>query len=232
MNSKLFGALAAATTLAGIVVTGGTANAASISYSANSGDFASTDFYDTVLSIQKFNSALGTLESVTLDITGNIKGDARFESLDAAATIIRTEIGADLFLNQGSTNLLTLNLSQSELFNATAFDGQIDFGGTSGGSFDNIMDQRAQTQTLTDNLGAFIGSGNIDFLLSATARSSITGSGNLATIINTLAKGELTVTYNYSATSVPEPSAFLGFGLIAGFGLLSQRKKSRFQISK
>ncbi len=39
-------------------------------------------------------------------------------------------------------------------------------------------------------------------------------------------KASVTVTYNYDAKSVPEPSATLGVGLIAGLCLLSQRKKS------
>lgn len=234
MNSKFFTTLAAVGTLAGIVATAGTANAASITYTASSGDFSLTNFTKT-LSLQKFDASLGTLNSVTLDIVGYINGNARFESLDASPSTITANIGAILNLTQGSTNLFSITPSNSRSYSATAFDNSIDFAGTSGGRLDNILDEEVATRTLTNDLQTFIGSGNVDFLLSAIAQSSVTGAGNIISQIGTLARGQLTVTYNYNAptsTKVPEPSTLLGFGLIAGFGLLSQAKKSRLNISK
>ncbi|MFM2063444.1 MAG: hypothetical protein RLZZ507_3114 [Cyanobacteriota bacterium] len=234
MNSKIFKNLAAVSTIAGILTAAGTANAASLSYTASSGDFAFTDFNET-LSLQQFDSSLGTLNSVTLDIVGYINGNAGFESLDASSSLITANIGATLNLTQGGTTLFSLNPSNSQSYSATAFDGTIDFAGTSGARLDNIIDEEVATRTLTSNLQAFIGSGNIDFLLSAIAQSRVTGSGNIISQIGTLAKGQLTVTYNYdtpNSAKVPEPSTLLGFGLVAGFGLLSQRKKSQFNTSK
>ncbi len=50
--------------------------------------------------------------------------------------------------------------------------------------------------------------------------------------IDTYAKAGIKVTYDYDdVKSVPEPSTTLGFGLIAGLGLLSQRKKSWLKVS-
>jgi hypothetical protein len=234
MNSKFFNTLAAASTLAGIVATAGTANAASLTYTASSGDYALTNFNKS-LSVQQFDSSLGTLKSVTLDIVGYINGNAKFESLDSSSSLITANVAAQLILKQGAGTLFSLNPSNAKSYQASAFDGAIDFGGTSGGKLDNIIDSEGATKTLTTDLGAYIGSGNINFLLSAVAQSNVTGSGNILSQIGTLAKGQLQVTYNYDTpnpTTVPEPSALLGFGLIAGFGLMSQCKKSRFQISK
>ncbi|WP_016951112.1 PEP-CTERM sorting domain-containing protein [Anabaena sp. PCC 7108] len=237
MNSKFISTLAAATTLAGIVATAGTANAASLSYTASSGDYSPTDFSET-LSIQKFDSSLGTLTSVFLEITGSIKANAGLESLSASSSTITANVGADMYLTQDNNQLFFIKPTNSESYQATAFDGQIDFSGTSGKTINDIMDSEYKNTTLTSDLydlAAYIGSGNIDFLFSATAKSSVSGSGNIVSQINTNAKGTLKVTYNYDSpysTQVPEPSTLLGFGLVAGFGMLSQRKKSRFQISK
>ena len=234
MKSKLFNTLAAATTLTGIVFTAGTASAASVSYTASTGDFDFTNFNKT-LSIQQFDDSLGTLESVVLEVTGAIERNAEFESRDNAPSTITATTTGDLNLSQNNTSLLTLNFENSESFEASAFDGVIDFGGTSGAKLDEILQDQSDTRTLTTGLDAFIGTGNVDFLLSAIGESEVTGAGNIISSISTLAKGSLEVTYNFDSpdsTSVPEPSTFLGFGLIAGFGVLSQRKKNRFQVSK
>jgi hypothetical protein len=194
MNSKFFSTFAAVSTLAAIVVTAGTASAASISYSASSGDYAITNFNQT-LSLQQFDTSLGILTSVTLDIVGFINGNAKFESLDAASYLIRANVSAILNLTQGGVTLFSLNPSNSKSYQATAFDGVVDFAGTSGITLDIILDEDVATRTLTNNLESFIGSGNVNFLLSAIADSSVTGSGNILSQIGTLAKGQLTVTY-------------------------------------
>jgi hypothetical protein len=194
MNSKFFSTFAAVSTLAAILVTAGTASAASISYSASSGDYAITNFNQT-LSLQQFDTSLGILTSVTLDIVGFINGNAKFESLDAASYLIRANVSAILNLTQGGVTLFSLNPSNSKSYQATAFDGVVDFAGTSGITLDIILDEDVATRTLTNNLESFIGSGNVNFLLSAIADSSVTGSGNILSQIGTLAKGQLTVTY-------------------------------------
>ncbi|ADI62778.1 choice-of-anchor E domain-containing protein [Trichormus azollae] len=211
MNSKFFSTFAAVSTLAGIVVTAGTSSAASISYTASSGDYAITNFNQT-LSLQQFDTSLGILTSVTLDIVGFINGNAKFESLNAASSLIRANVSAILNLTQGGVTLFSLNPSNSKSYQATAFDGVVDFAGTSAITLDIILDEDVATRTLTNNLESFIGSGNVNFLVSAIADSSVTGSGNILSQIGTLAKGQLTVTYNYDAsTLIKIPEASLHF---------------------
>ncbi len=79
MTTKLFNTLAAATTLVGIIATSGAANAASLSYTSSL-DYDLTDIIDSPLSIQKFDSSLGTLKGVTIGFTGDILGNAGFEN--------------------------------------------------------------------------------------------------------------------------------------------------------
>ena len=79
MTTKLLNTLAAATTLAGIVATSGAANAASLSYTSSIiTNF--TDIIDAPLSVQQFDSSLGTLQGVTIEFTGDILGNAGFEN--------------------------------------------------------------------------------------------------------------------------------------------------------
>lgn len=239
MNSKFISTLAAATTLAGIVATAGTANAASLTYTTSSGDFEFTDIEKT-LSIQKFDSALGTLKSVYLNFTGDISGNAGFENRSNNASTVTVNLGALINLTKEGLDLhppFPVSPSSTYSYNVARYDNITDFAGASGRTIDNLTATESISKVFTDNsaLNIFTGVGNLDFLFSAIATSTVTGSGNISSYVETLAKANLSVTYDYDApniTKVPEPSTLLGFGLVAGFGLLSQRKKSRFQISK
>jgi hypothetical protein len=243
MTTKLFQTLAAATTLAGIVATAGAANAGTISYSTqykptnspvSADGFYATDINDTI-SFQKFNSALGTLKSVTIDFAGSLKGDAGFENRSNTPATVTVDLSGLLKL-QLPTGIDRFELRPQQLttYNVAGSDGVVDFGGASGRTVNGLMASISETKTFTENsfLNYFLGTGTVDFTFLANATSKITGSGNMASFVNTLASASVNVTYNYEdATSVPEPSAVIGMGLIAGLGLLSQRKKSLVKAS-
>ncbi|GAX36195.1 choice-of-anchor E domain-containing protein [Nodularia sp. NIES-3585] len=235
MTTKLLNSLAAATTLAGMLVTAGVANAASLTSTAST-SLEFTDIVDSVLSIQKFNPSLGTLNSVTLDFNSLITGEAGFENRGARAARVTVKLAAEVNLTNSDLELsppfpiLPVN-EQSYL--VTAYDGVTDFGGTSGRTLEELIATRSTTKTFNSvpDLAVFTGIGNLDFLYTAIAESTVTGSGNLRFFVDTLAQADLTVIYDYDPKTVPEPSAALGIGLFAGIGLLSQRKKSWFKIS-
>jgi hypothetical protein len=238
MTTTLFKTLGAATTLAGIIATTGSANAASISYNTST-DFQLTNISNAPLSVQKFDSSLGTLNSVTLTFTGDLEGNAKFENLGASSTPITVNLAGQLGLTLAGQSLFSINPQEtypqdSSGYQVGAFDGTIDFAGTSGKTIQGLTAQKSETQSFTDAqfLQAFTGTGNLDFLFSALATSTVSGSGNMISQITTLAKAGVKVTYDYDpAQSVPEPSAALGFGLVAGIGLLSQRKKNWLKAS-
>lgn len=231
MNTKCFNALVATSTLAGVILATGSANAASLGYSAAIA-YQPTDF-TSLLSVQKFDSSLGTLDSVVLDFIADITGSSKFENLGNSQSSPTVDLSSNVSLSLNNQTLLSLNPANVTTYQVTGFDNSLDFGGSSGKTINSIGDTKSGTQTLTSNLQSFIGTGNVDFLLSAISGSKVTGSGNIISQIQTNAKGSLAVTYNYTPTkSVPEPSAMLGIGLIAGFGLLSQGKKSWLKISK
>ncbi|WP_427161221.1 choice-of-anchor E domain-containing protein [Aliinostoc sp. HNIBRCY26] len=233
MTTTLFKTIGAATTLAAIALTAGSANAASLSYTSAT-SLQATNITNAPLSIQKFDSALGTLNSVTLKFTGDLQGLARFENLSPSPATVTVNLGGQLGLKLGSQSLLSLNPTQSYNYEVSSFDNNLNFDGTSGKTVDGLMASGTSTQSFTNNslLQAFTGTGNIDLSFSALASSTVIGSGNFISQIQTFAKAGVEVVYNYDPVkSVPEPSAALGFGLFAGIGLLSQRKKIRLKAS-
>lgn len=239
MTTKLLNSLAAATTLAGVLATAGAASAASLSYTESASvGMQNTNIVNAPLSIQKFDSSLGTLTSVTVNFATDVTGSARFEHTGQGENDLTVNLGAliSLGINDDLSllGLTPLTPGVSQTYTVGSFDGVLDFDGPSGKTINGLMaaDSSSKTFTDTNDLAKFIGAGNLDFLFSATATSNVTGSGNVATFITTLAGANISVVYNYETTqSVPEPTAALGLGLFAGVGLLSQRKKSWLKIS-
>ena len=227
MTTKLFNTLAAATTLAGIVATSGAANAASLSYTSST-DYDFTNIIDAPLSVQKFNSSLGTLKGVTISFTGDLLGNAGFENRSPTATQVTVNLASQLSLKLNNQSLFALNPQDISSYQAAKYDRKTDYDGTSGKTISNLTATQSATQSFTNTqfLQSFTGNGDIGFLFSALANSVVTGSGNMRSYIDTYAKAGIKVTYDYDAKAVPESSATLGIGLIAGLCLLSQRKKS------
>ncbi|ALF52407.1 PEP anchor domain-containing protein [Nostoc piscinale CENA21] len=234
MTTKLFQTLAAATTLAGIVATAGAANAASLSYTGST-NFKKTNITNEAISVQKFDAALGTLKGVTLQFTSDIQGTIGYENLDEdSPTDITVTLGSNSSLKLGNDSLFNINPKTSQTFqNVPVFDGTIDFLAPSGNTLKGLNATESGLKTITDGqmLQSFIGTGDLSFLFSAMATSNVTGSGNVASKISTFAKGTVSVTYDYDPASVPEPSAAIGIGLVAGIGLMSQRRKNWLKAS-
>jgi hypothetical protein len=233
MTTTLFKILGTATTLAGIIVSAGSANAASLTKTAST-SFAPTNILNQSIGIEKFNTSLGTLQSVTIDFTGDIKGDAGFENISPNPSQINVSLGGKLSLSLNNQSLLTLDPENISSYQTGAYDGAINFGGTSGQTIPGLMASQSGTFASTDSqfLQSFIGAGNVNFIFSALGNSVVGGSGNISSFVATSAKTSIRVTYEYDSTqSIPEASAVLGLGLIAGIGLLSQHKKGLFKIA-
>jgi hypothetical protein len=192
----------------------------------------STNWTD-MLNMPLFNPALGTLLSIDFELTGMVQGDAQFESLDSSPNTVNTQLSALITLSRPDlSTILTATPAFTTTDSVTAFDGTIDFGGTSGKTYSN---QSANTQTTAtspppaSDLLLFTGIGTIGLPASAVATSSAQGPGNLTTLFSTEAGADLKITYTYDdrgAQVIPEPaiSVMVGGGLL-GLGLLSRRKR-------
>lgn len=173
------------------------------------------------------------LNSVMLSLIGTIEGDASLESLDASAAVLTGNIAAAIDLSNMSGTVLSASPVVSQTFNATSFDGTIDFGGTSGTLLAGLTDSFSEmvTYTMPMDLAAFIGMGSITYDFNAIGSSNGSGAGNLITQFATRAGAELMITYNYTdntpVTNVSAPSsvALLGLSLLGVAGLRRKAKK-------
>ncbi len=216
-------------TVAGALALVGSAEALTLTRTA-SFEPSPTDIENQVLSIEKFNSALGILRSVTVDFAGSMFGDAGFENRSSRSSMVTVDLNGELTLNMptGAT-LLSLNPQQRYSYNVARFDGTMDYAGVSGRTLEGLTTSASGSRTFTDSdtLSLFTGLGSLNFLFSALANSTVTGSGNMSSYISTYAGAGISVTYDYDQRPVPVPesSQMLGLGLLAGLSMVSRVRK-------
>lgn len=206
------------------------ANAATISFT-DSVPVTNTNWTESI-TLNKFDSSLGTLTGVTFELIGEVSGQASYESLDSAPAVISLNLQATIELDGSGLGLGTIvqvlpvaNVTD----NASDFDGTIDFGGTSGGTFTGLNQADSDVGGIAPaNFALFIGGPGDTFSLDVEANGSSIGSGagNLITQFSTNASAEVTVTYTYTSNEIPEPAtlALIGAGL-AGIGVARSRRK-------
>lgn len=198
---------------------------------ARNGLYGLTDI-NQVLSIQKFDPSLGTLKSAKLTFDTGLWQKAYYEHFGSAAAPVAFDFSANLSLkSSGGSSIFDIPLTGAHDFTVPSFDGGLDFAGTSGQKFSTSLNgQYQQAKTITDAaaLAGFIGAGSIDYTFSASALSKLSGPGNWSAGVLTLAKGALRVDYEYEkeSTSVPEPTALLGLGLVAGGAMVQRRLRA------
>jgi len=237
ISSQFLAGLTATVAFTGVIVNAGIANALMKTYT-DTFELAPTDITDALLSVQKFDGSLGTLQNVTVGFDGQIIGNARVESEDAEPQTLTFNLSGILKLVEYTDtidNLFEETVSTSDSFDATAYDGTLDFGGTSGKTFEGLTATFNGENVFVDQtaLDFFTGADNVDFLFSTSTTSRVTGAANITSSISTKAGATVTVTYKYDDMSggvspepTPEPAAILGLGLFAGVGILSKNRSA------
>jgi hypothetical protein len=207
------------------VLGAGVCSAASITYS-DTIDLQTTDWSET-LSFQQYDlNSILPLSSIDIIFTGFILGDVEIESRDATAKTVTGNLKATIDLSWTGGDVITTSLPSAEVsFDATAYDGVLDFGGTSGTILTDLYaSQTVTTVTYTasdSEFWYFIGSGTVSFDVDAIGVSAAAASGNVLTGFTTQAGAEISVVYN----TVPEPSTMLLFGAgVAGLASVTRRK--------
>jgi hypothetical protein len=194
--------------------------------------YVTTNFTNQSLTIPKFDASFGTLTSINILLTGFELGNASYESLDGSPTNVTLNLAATVTLFDPANNQLVVALPTfSNTYAATAFDGALDFGGTSGAAFTGLFNFDAVSGTFSSagDLATFTGSGNIVLPVHALGNSQANGSGNLVTLFQNTASAQVQITYNYRDNSeAPEPATMGLFGsALVGLGLLGRKRFTR-----
>ncbi|WP_374265532.1 choice-of-anchor E domain-containing protein [Zoogloea sp.] len=214
-----------------LVAAAGSAQAATITTGDTYG-LVNTNWVNPLSGLSQFDPTLGTLNSVKIELSGDIVQTLKAENTGNTADTLTPIAGANLLFRHGTTTLQTLALSNAgAAFSATAFDGTSDFSGTSGTDFGSLTaagSLPAFTYTSAADLAAFIGTGNLGaFNVRAEGNGTIdSANGNLDSSIKTQARYNLTLTYDYTApvTPIPEPTSMALVGLGA-LGLAAARRR-------
>lgn len=201
------------------------ASAATMSFTA-SVDSRPADFTSTV-SVNQFDSSLGTLESVEVVLTGMVSGSARAENVNPHDVTIDLGVDATIAASALGRELVAVIPSYSRNGIAlSAFDGGFDFGGTSGVTYDDLSATANDSTVLTDasDLAAFAGTGMIDLAVGVVANLQ-SPNGNVASLFNTNAGAEIEVIYTYSeVTDVPVPASLPLLAGALGLAALVRRR--------
>ena len=213
--------------LAATLLPVGIAQAVTLTYS-DTVDATRTNFTDSV-SIPQFDSSLGDLTSIIVELTGSVSGSIQLESTDAAPSNVTANLVSEIKLQRPDMSDLVVVLpTASEDANFTAFDGTVDFGGTSGLTRNNLSETASNSISFTDpsDFSLFLGTGNLVLPVAALGKSNASGAGNLATVFQTFAAANITVSYEYTEkpTAVPEPNAPMGALALVGLGMMVKRK--------
>jgi hypothetical protein len=218
---------------------GSSAQAATISPRVDIDPPEATNF-SKIISIDKFDPSLGVLQTILLTFNGNVAGEFGVDNEGPSAASGTYNLEAEVKLSQSILgDLFTLNPSKTGDF-SVARDGadvRADFIGDDSQIVTGITGTKQGTKTYssaTDSgiLSSFTGTGKLDFLVDAKAKSSATNpnSGNIAQFFTTNAGANFTITYTYNPpVRVPEASANIGVGLLAAGVMMTQLKRiSRF----
>jgi hypothetical protein len=199
----------------------GSANALTISYSHNT-PLSSVPFSDT-FNLQLFDTNLGTLTGVTIDLVSNVTGQVDiFNNTGSAQSFTNASAIVPVTVTGPSSTSTTVNATATQA-SGTAAVGTSSYAGLTGTQSNSV-------NVLAANFSAYQGVGTtFGSFTTFTTGGSFSGSSVPGVFFSgsAVADGAVTVTYNYeTAAPVPEADTYafmaLGMGLV---GLLARRRK-------
>jgi hypothetical protein len=193
---------------------------------------------NSAMSLSQFDPSLGTLNSATVNFSGELVGGWGYENANSQPfgggsmdVILQQTLG----ISQNSNSLLSFSTSTpapsltQPIPALPAFDGAYDFGGPSGATisgWDTTQNGNIVYTTPSD-LASYLGTGNVNFNLVANAVSSHLSAPN-GFISRTYSNAGASVSVTYDFTPVPEPSTFALLGMSAiGFLAYTWRRNRK-----
>ncbi|MFI5381692.1 MAG: choice-of-anchor E domain-containing protein, partial [Tepidisphaerales bacterium] len=134
-NKTLWTVLAACLLSIGLA---GAAHAGIVTYS-DSIPLDATNWNSSV-TLPKFDPSLGSLTSIDVTIAGHVEGSAAFESKDAQPATVTMKLQAKLTLQRPDLSTLVVTIPVVNTSDSvTAYDGVLDYAGTSGKTYPSLM---------------------------------------------------------------------------------------------
>ncbi|HQR06598.1 MAG TPA: choice-of-anchor E domain-containing protein [Gemmatales bacterium] len=175
--------------------------------------------------LSQFDPSLGTLQSIQIKVDGRIISDIKLENLDDESSVVSGTVSGNVLLSGPGFNL-NVNIAGNAAISKTlpAFDGTIDFGGTSGVSLGSTTATGSNTQTLIGSaMSSYIGTGTVNLSFLAQASTQASGGGNLTANITNQGGGTVTVTYSYIKNNDLKPGNYKIIQKVQPAGLLDGR---------
>lgn len=151
------------------------------------------------LQLPKFDQSLGTFVSATVSQEVSVTSAYRVESRDGAPRIVTLElVAANVASTVPGVGTIATNLMPgSRTYSFTAFDGTVDFAGSSGasGNFGTAAQTGVDTST---NAALWTGPGTVAVVAGSTASTTQSQSGNLRLEWDTTSTVRACVTYTYT----------------------------------
>jgi len=180
------------------------------------------------ITLDKFDPALGVLTAIKFIYGGSSETRLQSELLAAGSISLQATVNLSFDI-PGS---IVIPLLADAAHSADAFDGTVDFAGTSG--FDTgpapITTIGSDSIVLAGGFDPYLGVGSFNVMVSAIALAVINGSDAISAI-RTAADASITVEYTYTpdfgptGDPVPAPTTLLLFGAtLLGLGLAARRK--------
>lgn len=154
--------------------------------------------------VPKFDLAGQCLTSVCVKLDGAITGLIAFENYQNYPVVVNAAIEAAITLQRPDlTTLVAVQPIYSVTDSLPIYDNVLDYGGTSGRTYNNVGATDADSLCVSTNadLALFTGAGTISLPGFATDLSAQTGASSWS--LGERAYATITVTYNYSACPVP-----------------------------
>lgn len=190
------------------------------------------------LALNQFDPSLGTLTGITIDFSGTLNGQVMMENLSRSTpTSVNFSLSQTFNVSDGSGDLWTPTtptpMSYTKSYSLATFDGNFDWGGTSGKTDPFVLTATPETISPTD-LAYYEGTGTAYLTIAGNASVNIydpatseynSNIQNFASYDYAGMGVEADVTYDYSP--VPEPASLsaLASGLLCAIGVAVRRKK-------